>query len=128
MVSYLITHNVKAPFTGAHGDGTVEVSTDNAKLLWPGAKAVIGSDTKPEVEVLILEDIGSGKFRVRLNNTFDNNAGGPVTVLLPCAGSDFSAYIVADAAYIHQFAGQCIFFYPHEGVIPRTPSALSGGQ
>jgi hypothetical protein len=126
MQNYVITHHVRALFTGAHSDGTIEVGASDAVKLWPGARAVIGSNTQPAVEVLILEDLGSGIFRVRLDDTSAPAATGPRAVPVPGAGSNFGAYIVADAAFIDQPSGQLIFNYTHEGVVPRTPSALVG--
>ena len=125
MTPYIITHYIKALFTGDHNDGTIEVSSTDAPNLWPGATAYVGSSTKSPVEVLILEDIlPVGHFRVRLNDTSAANAGGPVAVPVPGAGSDLSAFTVADGAYIIQIANQYIFPYTHDGVIPRTPSGL----
>jgi len=126
MQNYIITHFVKAPFTGNHGDGSIEVSTADAVKLWPGAKAIIGSSTQPEVEVIILEDEGSGHFKVRRDEVFVDAAGGPVAVPTPKAGTDWSAYLVADAAYILQPQDQLIFNYTHDGVVPRVPSSLQG--
>lgn len=126
MQPYVLTHFVSAPFTGNHSDGTIEVSVANSALLWPGARAIIASNTQPAVEVLILEDLGSGHFRVRLDDTSAPAATGPVAVPTPNAGSNFGAYTLADAAYIQQAQGQAIFPYTHEGVVPRVPSALTG--
>lgn len=126
MQNYIMTHFVHALFTGDHGDGSIEISTSDSPKLWPGARAFIGSTTKTNVEVLILEDLGSGHFRVRLDDTSAPSAGGPTAVRLPKAGSDFSTYLVADGAYITQPADQLIFNYTHEGVVPRVPSALQG--
>lgn len=129
MQQYIITHYVSAPFTGDHADGTIEVSTADAVKLWPGAKAIISSNdavNAPAVEVLILEDLGSGRFRVRLDDPSAPAAGGPVAVRTPKAGSNWSAYTVARASYIMQPADQLIFNYTRDGVIPRVPSALQG--
>lgn len=126
MQAHVITHFVNAPFTGNHSDGTIEVSTADAVKLWPGAKAIIGSGTQPSVEVLILEDLGSGHFRVRRDDSFASNAGGPIAVPTPKAGTSWAAYILADGAYITQPADQLIFNYTREGIVPRVPSALQG--
>ncbi len=126
MQNYILTHYVNAPFTGNHGDGTIEVSSADSVKLWPGAKAIVGSATQPSVEVLILEDLGSGHFRARIDDPSAANAGGPRTVRTPKAGSDFSAYIVADGAFIQQPQDQLIFNYTRDGVVPRVPSALQG--
>ena len=126
MQSYVITSFVASPFTANHSDGTIEVSVADAVKLWPGARGVISSDTQPAVEVLILEDLGTGHFKVRLDPSYAPNAGGPVAVQVPAAGSDWSAYLVADNATITQPANQMIWPYTREGIIPRTPSALQG--
>jgi hypothetical protein len=137
--SYICTHYVKTPFTGNHSDGTIEVSTTDAPKLWPGARGIIGSSTQPEVEVLILEDLGTGHFRVRRDDSAVGNvafgnpttaatdkAGSPRANPTPKAGSNWSAYTVADGAYILQFQDQMIFSYTRDGVVPRTPSAAQG--
>lgn len=133
MQNYIITHNVAAPFTANGSTDHIQVSITVAPLLWPGALAMVSSNTQTTVEVLILEDLGNGAFRVRKNDTSSGNpnyggpmALGPVAVPTPAGSSDLSAYLVADAAQIFQYANQFIFPYAHDGVIPRTPSALQG--
>lgn len=126
MQSYVITHYVKAFFSIDHNDGLIEVGADDAKLLWPGARGIIGSNNQPAVEVLILEDMGSGKFKVRLDDSSAPAAEGPVAVKVPAAGSLWGSYTIAQAAYIIQPANQMLFPYSRAGVVPRIPSALQG--
>lgn len=132
MQPYLITHFVKAAFTkngDTDGAGIITVATADAALLWPGARVIVGdSDAASEVEALILEDMGGGKFRVRLDDSSAANAGGPVAVRVPGAASSWAAYTTAKSSYVLQPANQMIFPYSHEGVVPRAPSALTGGQ
>ncbi len=137
MQNHVITHYVKAPFT-VNGDtsqlGVITVSAPNAALLWPGARVYVGSNTQSPVEALILEDLGGGKFRVRLDdqsvgvnsNAATDKAGSPRAVRTPGGGSSWAAFTVADAAYITQPQGQMIFNYSHDGVVPRVASALTG--
>lgn len=126
MQHYIITHFVKAAFAGNHSDGTIEVSTADAVKLWPGARAIVASATQNPVEVIILEDLGAGHFRVRLDDSTAAAAEGPVAVRTPKAGSDFSSFTVADGAYILQPQDQIIFNYTRNGIVPRVPSALQG--
>lgn len=132
MQNYVITHFVKAAFTqngDADGLGIVTVATAAAALLWPGATVIIGnSDAASEVEALILEDMGAGKLRVRLNDSSAVNAGGPWEPRVPGAGSSWAAYTTAKSSYILQPANQMIFSYTRDGIVPRAPSALAGGQ
>jgi hypothetical protein len=131
MQNYIITHFVKAAFTvdgDTTGVGIITVSTTDAPLLWPGARVIVDSSTQDGVEALILEDLGGGKFRVRLDDTAVGPyaIGGPVAVPTPKAGSTWAAYTVADAAFILQPQDQMIFNYTREGIVPRVPSALQG--
>lgn len=120
MQPYVTTRNIRAVLAAdALADGTVQVSAADAANLWPGAQAILVSSAVAAVEVLILEDLGSNKFRVRKN---DSTLIVPSKV--PAGGSDLSAYHTADAAYLLQAGGQAIHPYPRDGVIPRTPSAL----
>jgi hypothetical protein len=142
MQHYVITHFVNALFT-ADGDtgalGVISVSTANGALLWPGARVVVGSTQEPAVEAVILEDLGGGKFRVRLEDQgVGNYASGnpqpastdkalsPRAVPTPKGGSSWAAYKVADAAFIMQPQDQFIFNYTRDGIVPRVPSAIQG--
>ena len=139
MQQYIITHYVNAPFVvDGLSTGIIQVSPQNAPLLWPGAKAIVGSSAAGPVEALILEDLGNGQFRVRINDTSISNlatsynmsqygkAGSPAANGAPKAGSDWSTYLTADGAYIQQPQDQLIFNYTRDGVVPRVPSALQG--
>lgn len=142
MQNYVITHFVRAAFT-ANGDttavGVITVGAADAALLWPGARVVVGSNTVASVEAIILEDLGGGKFRVRLDDSSVGNyasgnpqphstdkAFSPRANRTPGAGSSWAAYLVADSAFIEQPANQMVFSYTRDGVVPRVPSALTG--
>lgn len=121
MQPYQITPFAKVVLTGA-GQGYITVAAASAQLLWPGAHAILGSDTVARAEILILADLGGGKFAVRLDDPSAQNAGGPGTVRVFGGGGDMSAFN-GNNGYIEQGAGQFIFPYVHDGVVPRNPSA-----
>jgi hypothetical protein len=139
MQPYSITPFVRLAFAkNGDADAVGVITVDAASqaiastTLWPGARVIVGSDTKSPLEALILEDLGFGKYRVRLDDSAvgvdptgsTNKAGSPVAVPTPGAGSSWSGYTTAGNAYITQLSGQYIFPYTRDGIVPRSPSAL----